>query len=115
MYCVVYNPVTLNSVLIDVDIPGVTTQYYAEQIAKRLAKQMGHGATYQCEVPVIGNSKDKNYAGFIRRMNKYVLMALSDSDSQLFQYLGTNAVVVPLQKLIITSLEDAIALLSSTT
>ncbi|AZI75851.1 hypothetical protein SBFV3_gp16 [Sulfolobales Beppu filamentous virus 3] len=115
MYCVVYNPISLQTVLVDVDIPGVTTQYYAQQIAKRLSKELGHGSTYQCEVPIVGNSRDKNYAGFIRRMNKYVLTVLGNDEYSIFQYLGANAVVVPLQKLVITSLEDAIALLSSTT
>ena len=113
MYCVVYNPYTLHSVLVDVNIPGVSTPYYAEQVAHRLAKKYGAGYTYRCEVPIVGEGNEKAYAGFTKYMGRYMLSALSSDASSLLQYLGANAIVTPLEKIVINTLEDAIALLNT--
>lgn len=106
--CVVYNPYNFKAKAIVVQIPSTANLYYALQIAKRERKINPMYTNIVCNVNVIGLPSEAKYVAFVKRMLKYMPIAISSDAKSLLDYYGVNVVIAPLETVVYRTVEEVL-------
>ena len=108
--CVLYNPNDVYAKAIVVNVPSTANMMYAFELAKKERKKNPQYTAIECNVNVIGNEDEAKWIGFVKRGFRFIPVAVSNDASNIVSFYGSNAIVAPLERLLVTSLNELLAL-----
>ena len=109
--CVIYNPDNVSAKAIIVNIPFTASLKYAHQLAMKEKQKDRYYNSITCKVNVIGDEDNAKYVAFLRRLNYFEPIAIGDNIDSLYQMYGSSVIVSPLERLLIKSLNELMALM----
>ncbi|CAH69407.1 hypothetical protein [Deltalipothrixvirus pozzuoliense] len=108
--CILYNPYNADAKAIIVNIPGNANLMYAFELAKRQRKMHPQYSAIECQPNVIGNESDVKYIGFVKNFSRFIPIAVAESASDILQRYGPDVIAVPLERLLVSSLNELLSL-----
>lgn len=109
--CVLYNPSDISAKAIIVNVPSNANVMYAYELAKKERKRNSYYTSIECNLNVVGNQDDAKYIAFIKKLNRFIPVAIGDSIPNINELYGSSVIIAPLERLLITSLQELMSVM----